>query len=135
MKTLFFKLAMAILGVMLMSSVLDQSLSAQTIISFDSTPENTMVFKIRNHDLVRKPHRYVFIFDSARVTYEYNELGEIALYTVDLSSGESSFEKKQTNVHPAEAEFKFDPDVLEEAVEEEPLEVEAWMLNPTKWGN
>lgn len=137
MKTLLIKLTMTIVGIMLISALLHHSVSAQTIISFDTSPDNTMVLRIENQGLGYKTHRYVFIFDSARITYEFSSDRDYAMCTMDLSGGKTTIEtpirtEKET---PAsiKSEIKFDPSSLEEPVEEDPIELEAWMLDPEKW--
>ena len=139
MKANFLRLLLAGLGLLLMACVLNYSLSAQTIISFDSTPDHEMVLRIQNHDPSTSAHTYVFIFDSARVTYEFDENGDIEFYTMNhTGSGGSTMpvaKKEKSNSFPAEPEINFSEYLKNEPAEEEPMELENWMLTPKNWLN
>ena len=141
MKTNLIRLLMAGIGMLLMACVLSHTLSAQTIISFDTSQDHSMVMKIQNHDLTNAEHTFIFIFDSASVTYEFDENGVIALYpekkyyngptsTFYINSGSGS-----TRGEVKKSDYDIDALQWNEVAEEEPMELEPWMLAPDTWIN
>jgi hypothetical protein len=142
MKTYFIRLLLAVLGVFLMACVLSHSASAQTIISFDSSPDNTLVVRIQNPFSLNQLHKFIFVFDSASITYELDESGEFAFVTSNQSGGrtadinhvvsrDQSLQTSEENKRPST-----DLNAIQgEEETEEALKVEDWMLNPEKWMN
>ena len=90
MKTNIIRLLVAVFGLFLMACVLSQSANAQTIVSMDTSPDNTLVVKIQNPSCLNSLHRLIFIIDSASFTYEFDGNGGFSSITAsaDHSAGE-----------------------------------------------
>lgn len=143
MKTVIFRLVFACLGLLLIGCVLAQSLQAQTIISFDSSPDKTMVMKIQDPGLSEKPNKLILIFDSASITYDFSKEGEIALLTTSTSSGQTSTNFYVT-AYPTQLIDSNSEEKIEQLIHgtlgdndepEEALDIEAWMMQPEEWSN
>ena len=139
MKANILRLVLAGSGMLLMAYVLCHSAKAQTIISFDSSPDHEMVLRIQNQDPSTAAHTYVFIFDSARFTYEFDENGDIEFFTMNhTGSGSSSMPvvKNEKRISPpSQPGINFSEYLKNEPEEEEPMELENWMLTPKDWLN
>ncbi len=116
-------------------------IDAQTIISFDNSPDNTMVMKIQNPKLSNKPDKLILIFDSTTLTCEFSENGIIALHTTEYANNGSVVTSCYSWVAPNNSE---ETDALSdescqsessyhEVEKEEPLFLEDWMLHPNEW--
>jgi len=113
---------------------------AQTIISFDSSPDNTMVMKIQDPKLSKKPDKLILIFDSATLTCEFSDEGIIALHTTQQISGNSVMTSSYSYTIPGKFEIvekswckMTNEKVIDEEIKEEPISFEDWMLRPDEW--
>ena len=84
MKTFILRIIVACVGILLLGTLLANALHAQTVISFDSTPDNAMVMMIRDPHINERPNKLILIFDSASITYDFSKEGEIALLTTSV---------------------------------------------------
>ncbi len=114
---------------------------AQTIISFDASPDNTMVMKIRNPNLSDKPDMLILIFDSTTLTCEFSEDGIIALHTTENRGGTSVVTTSCSYYFPDKHEdekslSKSDAKVYDppqDVEKEDTITLEDWMLRPDEW--
>ena len=114
---------------------------AQTIISFDASPDNTMVMKIQDHGLSEKPDMLILIFDSTTLTCEFSDDGLIALYATTQTKDKSSIASSYSCYLPevTEKKDKYSQEspgqkvIPEEVDKEEPILIEEWMLRPNEW--
>ena len=108
--------------------------NAQTIISFDASPDNAMVMKIQDPSVSGKTDKLIFIFDSTMLTCEFSDGDIIAFHATShksdsgeiTSSYTYSFSDKSVKADEM-INFPNDPE------KEEPLSLEDWMMCPGEW--
>ena len=115
---------------------------AQTIISFDSSPDNTMVLKIYDPKLNNTPDKIILIFDSTTLTCEFADSGLIALHATDYdknSSGITStcswtYHDGQNTITKNTLQINRTEKLLNNEInKEDTLYLEDWMLHPNEW--
>ena len=114
---------------------------AQTIISFDTSPDQTMILKIRDPKFSEFPDKLILIFESATFTYEFYEDGIIAMHTSSQTGDTFAVASAYSMYLPEGDEIPEYPTthptmkkVAEDFTEsEEPVLLEDWMLQPAEW--
>jgi len=114
---------------------------AQTIISFDASPDNTMVMKIQDPTLSDKTDKLILIFDSTTLTCEFSDDGIIALHATSNKSGSSVITSSYSYEFSNETDNKINllkvidecENTQNEVEKEDPLSLEGWMLRPDEW--
>jgi hypothetical protein len=138
MKTILVTMQLCILVTL---SVMLNRANAQTIISFDNSPDNTMVMKIQDPKLTEKPDKIILIFDSTTLTCEFSKDGVIALHATENKKGDSHktvsyscvFSNKSTTTEQVLKDIPITELKNDDVEKEEPLHLEDWMLHPDEW--
>lgn len=114
---------------------------AQTIISFDASPYNTMIMKIKNSKFSDKTDKLILIFDSTTFTCEFSEGGLVAFHATSIKSDSgkitSSYTYNFSDKSGKNNNLLIDTDksinLHNDPEKEEPLSLEDWMLCPDEW--
>lgn len=115
--------------------------SSQTVISFDASPDNTMVMKIQDPKLSDKTDKLIIIFDSTTLTCEFSETGIIALHATSHKNNPSEITTSYTYEFSHDQENSNDllkvvdehENPLNDLEQEDSLILEDWMLWPNEW--
>jgi hypothetical protein len=110
---------------------------AQTLITFDTSPDSSVVMKIQDLGCSNIPDQLILIFDSTSFTYEFSEEGTIAM-RASTQTGDTFKITSACSLYLPKGVKKLNnpavKQITDERVEtEEPMNVEDWMLRPADW--